>query len=375
MGGVGILILADTSLLHIETWETVYLLLKHAELLVRQLVHEHLLCERRIARILRAVLDRCHPCIEVLAGDVERLTEFHRVKMMLRLVDHHHDVVGRLVINHQFTIAGSNDAPRGIVYLLEESVGVGILLVVVAHQLESEQAYDINGDNEHRHATNHILPIFNSVFFHRLLPDTLKREYQNQGEHNTTANALQPVQPVEETERLKRKEHHTIDNHQDRSQGHEVAPAKGFCRSLDVFLGITWQEQFYQIRLKNGSQCHTGRGQSWGIQERINAQSHQKRPQQQGPLGIVPREDDHEINIKQRHDAMVNPDAVKHQGLHQAEQHQQRQTANGIQEHNSLTVTGVIQFERVEGSLLKMHALNHALVCDDTHITQGREIR
>ena len=45
MGSVWMLILTDAALLHVEAWKAVHLLLKHTEVVVRELVHEHLLRE------------------------------------------------------------------------------------------------------------------------------------------------------------------------------------------------------------------------------------------------------------------------------------------------------------------------------------------
>ena len=46
MGGIGMFILTDATFLDIEAWESVHLLLKHTEVVVRNLIKEHLLGEK-----------------------------------------------------------------------------------------------------------------------------------------------------------------------------------------------------------------------------------------------------------------------------------------------------------------------------------------
>ena len=68
--------------------------------------------------------------------------------MILCLVHHHHDIVGRLVIHQQLTVAIVDTTTRRILYLLEESIGVGTLLIVVTGYLERKEADDIDHHNE-----------------------------------------------------------------------------------------------------------------------------------------------------------------------------------------------------------------------------------
>ena len=122
VGGVRVLVLADAALLHVEAGEAEYLLLEAAELPVGNLAHEQLLGVTGVPGVLRAVLDGGHARVELLAGDANRAAELGRVEPPARLVHHHHDVVGRLVVDHEPALAVGDDAARGIVYTLKEGV-------------------------------------------------------------------------------------------------------------------------------------------------------------------------------------------------------------------------------------------------------------
>ena len=166
VGGVWILILPDAPALDIETGKTENLLLKNAELLVRQLAHKKLLREARIAGILVIVLDVIHPPDEKLLGDTERIAKLRGVKPPLFLIHHHHDIVSRLVIHHEFTRPVTDDAPGRILHFLQKSVTVGILLIIIAHHLQREQTDDIDDNNRCCHPSNHITTIIQIEILH-----------------------------------------------------------------------------------------------------------------------------------------------------------------------------------------------------------------
>ena len=52
--------------------------------------------------------------------------------MVLGFVHHDHDVVGRLVVDHELAVTVVDGTARGVVNLLEKGVTVGVLLEVVA---------------------------------------------------------------------------------------------------------------------------------------------------------------------------------------------------------------------------------------------------
>ena len=162
------LILAYAALLHIETGESEHLLLKVAELLIAELAHKELLRESRVAGILGIVLYVVHALDEVFLGDAERLAEFGSVDTALCLVHHHHDVVGRLVVYEQLAVAVVYGTARRKLHLLEEGVGVGVLLVVVAHELEGEQTNYVHRDNCHGYTSNYKATVFECIPAHLL---------------------------------------------------------------------------------------------------------------------------------------------------------------------------------------------------------------
>ena len=187
VGRIGILILADAAPLHVEARETVHLLLEDGELLVRQLVHKHLLGEARVAGILRAVHDSGHTLHKLLTADAQCLAELKGVQMVAHLVDHHHDVVGRLVVDEQLSVAVGDDATRGKLHFLQEGVAVCTLLVVLTRNLQGEETYDIDRDDDYGHGTDDILTVFECVVFHFLSVSRVKMS-------SSVSTALPPAQ-------------------------------------------------------------------------------------------------------------------------------------------------------------------------------------
>ena len=215
MGSKGVLILSDGTTLDVETGETEHLLLEDGEVLVRQLTHEYLLCETRIAGVLVAVLNGFHPTVKLLATDVQRLTEVERVEVVFGFVHHHHDVVGRLIVHQQLAVTVSDDSARGVFYLFQKRIRVGTLLVVVAGYLQLKQTDDVYHHDEYGHSANDIVPVFRPVILHLLLVFEDFKGVDEQHRYYRTANdAHSPLQPVEEVEELERIEQYTIEQHQ-----------------------------------------------------------------------------------------------------------------------------------------------------------------
>ena len=79
--------------------------------------------------------------------------------MILCLVHHHHNIVGRLVIHQQISVTVGDDPSRRIFYLLEKSIRVGTLLVVVARNLKHEKADDVDYHNQRSHTSYDIMSI------------------------------------------------------------------------------------------------------------------------------------------------------------------------------------------------------------------------
>ncbi len=85
------------------------------------------------------------------------------------LVHHHHHVVGRLIIHQQLTITVVNGTTGRELNLLQEGITVGILLIVVAHNLKRKQTNDVNDHNSYGHSTNNKSTLFKIVIHHTLL--------------------------------------------------------------------------------------------------------------------------------------------------------------------------------------------------------------
>ena len=211
----GVLILSDGTALDVETGEAEHLLLEDGEVLVRQLTHEYLLCESRIAGVLVAILDGFHPAVELIASDVQGLTEVERIEVVFGFIHHHHDVVSRLIVHQQLAVTVGDDTSRGVFYLFQKCVRVGTLLVVVAGYLQLKQSDDVYHHNEYGHSANDIVPVFCPVILHLLLAfENFKGVNEQHRYHRAANDAHNPLQPVEEVEELKRIKQYTKEQYQ-----------------------------------------------------------------------------------------------------------------------------------------------------------------
>ncbi|EEX72802.1 hypothetical protein GCWU000325_00320 [Alloprevotella tannerae ATCC 51259] len=75
------------------------------------------------------------------------------------LIHRHHNIIGWLIVNKQLAIAGKYQATRWKQDIFAKSIGVGILLIVVAKQLQCEQANQIYKNDANGYAANHKLPV------------------------------------------------------------------------------------------------------------------------------------------------------------------------------------------------------------------------
>ena len=160
-----ILILTDATTLDIKTGEPEHLLLEDTEILVAQLRQEQLLRKARITRIFRFILDGGHPAVELFTRDIQGFTQIKGIQMILRLIHHHHDVVGRLVKHQQLAVSVGDITTRRKVHLLQKGIRVGTLLIVVTGNLEGEETDDIDHHDDDGHRGNNKLPLSKIVFF------------------------------------------------------------------------------------------------------------------------------------------------------------------------------------------------------------------
>ena len=163
------LVLAYAALLHVETREAEYLFLEEAELLRRELTHKELLRKARVARVLRVVLNVVHALYEELFRDAKRVAKLKRVDASLCFVHHDHNVVSRLIVHEQSAVAVVDGTTRRVFDFLEEGVGVGVLLVVVAKQLQREETHDVDNDNSRCHESDYVAPFLKVIIAHFLL--------------------------------------------------------------------------------------------------------------------------------------------------------------------------------------------------------------
>ena len=156
MCSIGEGVLANTSLLYVEAGITEEFLAEGTELLCRQLAHEQLLCVAAIARIASRVADFIHAASVPLRCDAQGIAQVHRINALLFL-HHHHYVIGRLIVHQQFAVAVDYGTTGREKDMFEESIAVGILLEILAKQLQGEEPEDICEYDYAGDAPQHIL--------------------------------------------------------------------------------------------------------------------------------------------------------------------------------------------------------------------------
>ena len=161
-GVVGVL--ADGASLDVEARKLEELFLKDATLLGRELRHEGLMRVFGVAGVHPRVAHILHALLKLLHGDTQRATQVERVELR-HLAGHEGDVVGRLVEDEQLAIAVVDGAPRGVLYLVEESVAVGIALVVVGQQLQIDQTQQIDHHDGNGREGHHVFPFLKGIIF------------------------------------------------------------------------------------------------------------------------------------------------------------------------------------------------------------------
>lgn len=166
MGSCIVSVLPDGTPLDIESGKLEQLFLEYAAVFCRQLGQEYLVGIGGVSRVEAPVLDVMEFLPEKFWCDFQGLAQIGRIQFGNFLHDDC-DVVGCLVVDQQFVIAVVDDSPAGILYPLEKGVAVGILLIVLAHDLQGEQAYKKNQYNDSDGACNDVFPLFKVVIsFH-----------------------------------------------------------------------------------------------------------------------------------------------------------------------------------------------------------------
>ena len=164
MAGRIVGILPDSTPLDGKAWELEQFFLKDAALLGRQLCHEHLGRILGVTRVLSAVAHISHPLHELLLRNAQRTAEVKCIKIF-HLARYKRHVIGRLVENEQFAVAVVNGSAGRVLYLVEESIAVGIALVLVRKNLKTEQAHNVQKDDQYYDRPQHILSLFKCIVF------------------------------------------------------------------------------------------------------------------------------------------------------------------------------------------------------------------
>ena len=134
VGGVRMGVFPCGTFAHIESAESEQFLLEDGKLLGWHLPDEKLLGVCGIAWIALRVFEVGHSVVEIFPCDVQSATEVESVEV-LDLPQHHHDVVGWLVVDQKFALAVVDDSSRRIEHLVHEGVALSRLLVSLVAEL------------------------------------------------------------------------------------------------------------------------------------------------------------------------------------------------------------------------------------------------
>ena len=406
MGSVWIDIFSHASLLHIETGEPEHLLLEDAEVLVRKLTHEELLGISRVSGILASVLDGLHSLLESLLGNAQGVAEVHRIQTSLLLLHHHHDIIGRRIIHHQLAVSVVDSATRRKLYLLQEGIGIGILLIILTHNLKRKETNGVYDYNCYSHTTNHILTLIKIVIHHIIyiaeifclifycslscskvlsLAEALQCHDEQHRDGCTATDAEEPLHPIEEIEGLQSKEYQIINEYDNQRVENIRTDTDGAHGRLQVVGTVSWHEEFEKIRLKQSDEGHRSCSYSRRIGKHVDTKSHHEAPQHHRPAWMVSAEMEHHENIQQGGGAVEQVDMVEHQSLHQHKHHEDAESFYQIYTHCYLYISSyydllIFTFGIAVGhntilcSTHNLKAFLHHGIIDDADITQTGKV-
>ena len=132
---------------------------------------------------------------------------FAQVKSVYSLLLRHHDhnIVRGLVVDQQFTVTVGDYTARGILHFLKESVGIGVFLIIVAHDLQRKKPENIDNHDARRHRSYHILTLLQIVVRHIpsytlfLVPShTCQCQNEDDGQQTTAQISVEHIHEVEE---------------------------------------------------------------------------------------------------------------------------------------------------------------------------------
>ena len=146
------------ALLYGKAVETEKLFAKEGELAGWNLRHKDLGRITGIAGILLRIFYFFAALFVKLWRDSYGTTKVEGIYTVL-LIHRHHNIIGWLIVNKQFAIAGEYQTSRWKQDIFAKSIGVSILLIVVAKQLQGEQANQINKNDADGYAANHKLTV------------------------------------------------------------------------------------------------------------------------------------------------------------------------------------------------------------------------
>lgn len=105
-----------------------------------------------------------HSFVELFARKSYGLTEINGVEVMY-FQRYHHYVVSRLVVHDNLAVAVVDNASRRVNGLAKESVGVGVILIFIVGDLQTEQSHKVYDGNDYDKAADYVFAFFKIIVF------------------------------------------------------------------------------------------------------------------------------------------------------------------------------------------------------------------
>ena len=151
-------VLTDAPALYVESRKLEQFLLKHAGLFRSELGYEKLVGIRRISGIFPPVAHIGHTLLEIFARNAKRPAQVDSIYIG-HFARNHSDIIRRLVVDQQIAVPVKHVPTCRILHPFQKSITVGISLVIIVQDLQTEQPYYIYEYDQYRYAAYNIFAI------------------------------------------------------------------------------------------------------------------------------------------------------------------------------------------------------------------------
>jgi len=123
----------------------------------------------RITGIQTTVLNILQPFVKLFTGNIQCTAEVECIER-LNLAGYINHIISRLIKYQQFAVTIINGTARRKLHAIQERIAVGVLFIIIRHDLQIEQPAHINKDYDYCHQSNHIFPFFQNIILCHCFP-------------------------------------------------------------------------------------------------------------------------------------------------------------------------------------------------------------